>query len=65
MHTNKKYSIMYAIYEKENSGPEFELGWEDRKAVQRVYGKTQRSFTVGENIFNDLSIFSQLYIILP
>lgn len=39
IHTNKKYSIMYAIYEKENSGPEFELGWEDRKAVQRVYGK--------------------------
>lgn len=38
LHTHKKYSIMYAIYEKENSGPDFELGWEDRKAVQQVYG---------------------------
>ena len=38
MHTNKKYSIMYAIYEKESSTPDFELGWEDRKAVQQVYG---------------------------
>ena len=38
-HTDKKYSIMYAIYEKENSGPDFELGWEDRKDVQRVYGR--------------------------
>lgn len=44
MHTNKKYSIMYAIYEKENSGPEFELGWEDRKAVQRVYGVCKGRF---------------------
>jgi len=40
LHTEKKYSIMYAIYEKEHSGPEFELGWEDRKDVQRVYGMT-------------------------
>lgn len=44
MHTNKKYSIMYAIYEKENSGPDFELGWEDRKAVQRVYGVCKGQF---------------------
>ena len=44
MHTNKKYSIMYAIYEKENSNPDFELGWEDRKAVQRVYGKISRYY---------------------
>lgn len=41
LHTEKKYSIMYAIYEKEHSGPEFELGWEDRKEVQRVYGRLQ------------------------
>ena len=39
MHTDKKYSIMYAIYEKGSSNPDFELGWEDRKAVQAVYGK--------------------------
>ncbi|KAL4232259.1 Matrix metallopeptidase 21 [Mactra antiquata] len=45
LHTNKKYSIMYAIYEKENSGPDFELGWEDRKAVQQVYGVCKGRFT--------------------
>lgn len=39
IHTEKKYSIMYAIYEKELSGPAFELGWEDRKLVQQYYGR--------------------------
>ena len=38
-HTDKSYSIMYAIY-NENIDPqkEFELGWEDRKEVQKLYG---------------------------
>lgn len=44
MHTDKKYSIMYAIYEKGSSNPDFELGWEDRKAVQAVYGVCKGRF---------------------
>jgi len=39
-HTDKPYSIMYAIYhQKILPGKQFELGWEDRKQVQAVYGK--------------------------
>ena len=38
-HTDKSYSIMYAIYHQ-NVVPQagFELGWEDRKSVQKIYG---------------------------
>lgn len=38
-HTPKSYSIMYAIYEGTGFQPDFELGWEDRKAVQEIYGE--------------------------
>ncbi|ESO91057.1 hypothetical protein LOTGIDRAFT_122269 [Lottia gigantea] len=38
-HTNKTYSIMYAIYNKLNSKPSFELNPLDRKAVQAIYGR--------------------------
>ncbi|KAK3595878.1 hypothetical protein CHS0354_014708 [Potamilus streckersoni] len=44
LHTEKKYSIMYAIYEAATASPDFELNWEDRKAVQRVYGVCKGRF---------------------
>lgn len=38
-HTEKVYSIMYAIYHSRRlQRDEFELGWEDRKDVQKIYG---------------------------
>lgn len=39
-HTEKVYSIMYAIYHSRRlQRDEFELGWEDRKDVQKIYGE--------------------------
>lgn len=40
-HSSQVNSIMYAIYHQSNINPdkEFELNWDDRKAVQKVYGK--------------------------
>ena len=38
-HTNKSQSIMYAIYHGTALSPEFELSREDRKDVQKIYGK--------------------------
>ncbi|XP_046372126.2 matrix metallopeptidase-21-like [Haliotis rufescens] len=44
-HRNKSYSIMYAIYHGfEMQQPEFELGWEDRKAIQQIYGVCKGHF---------------------
>ncbi|CAL1268580.1 unnamed protein product [Larinioides sclopetarius] len=37
-HTSRNYSIMYAIYSQVIPNNNFELGWEDRKLVQHVYG---------------------------
>ncbi len=45
-HSLREYSIMYALY-KDVAFPQmsmgilqdFELGWEDRKYVQNIYGK--------------------------
>ncbi|KAK8743861.1 hypothetical protein OTU49_001301, partial [Cherax quadricarinatus] len=34
----RNYSIMYPVYEKVLPNQGLELGWEDRKLVQRVYG---------------------------
>ena len=39
-HIERNYSVMFAIY----TGPippfqDFELGWEDRKEVQNIYGE--------------------------
>ncbi|XP_048746011.2 matrix metallopeptidase-21-like isoform X2 [Ostrea edulis] len=44
-HTDKGYSIMYAIYHQ-NVVPTagFELGWEDRKSVQKIYGVCKGRF---------------------
>lgn len=44
-HTDKSYSIMYAIYHQ-NVVPQagFELGWEDRKSVQKIYGVCKGRF---------------------
>ncbi|XP_023236851.1 matrix metalloproteinase-21-like isoform X2 [Centruroides sculpturatus] len=38
LHTYRNYSIMYAIYSKVIPNNNFELGWEDRKLVQKIYG---------------------------
>lgn len=37
-HVVRNYSIMYPVYEKVLPNQGLELGWEDRKLVQRVYG---------------------------
>ncbi|XP_042898572.1 matrix metalloproteinase-21 isoform X2 [Parasteatoda tepidariorum] len=37
-HTSRNYSIMYAIYSQVIPNNNFELGWEDRKLVQDIYG---------------------------
>ncbi|XP_035208938.1 matrix metalloproteinase-21-like [Stegodyphus dumicola] len=37
-HTSRNYSIMYAIYSQVIPNNNFELGWEDRKLVQNIYG---------------------------
>ncbi|GFU45318.1 matrix metalloproteinase-21 [Nephila pilipes] len=37
-HTSRNYSIMYAIYSQVIPNNNFELGWEDRKLVQHIYG---------------------------
>ncbi|XP_050396044.1 matrix metallopeptidase-21 [Patella vulgata] len=44
-HTNKSFSIMYAIYNKLNSKPSFELNPLDRKAVQAIYGVCKGKFS--------------------
>lgn len=38
-HTSRNYSIMYAIYSQVIPNNNFELGWEDRKLVQDIYGE--------------------------
>lgn len=40
-HSSQITSIMYAIYHQSHVNPdkEFELTWDDRKAVQKAYGK--------------------------
>ncbi|GAB1603961.1 matrix metalloproteinase-21-like [Argonauta hians] len=44
-HTEKGYSVMYAIYNQDNSvNSEFELGWDDRKDVQKIYGVCRGAF---------------------
>ncbi|XP_054706403.1 matrix metalloproteinase-21-like [Uloborus diversus] len=43
-HTSRNYSIMFAIYSKVIPNNNFELGWEDRKLVQNVYGICQVRF---------------------
>ncbi|XP_068205870.1 matrix metalloproteinase-21-like isoform X2 [Palaemon carinicauda] len=37
-HVLRNYSIMYAIYEKMLPNKGLEIGWEDRKLVQNIYG---------------------------
>ncbi|XP_069139651.1 matrix metallopeptidase-21-like [Argopecten irradians] len=44
-HTDKPYSIMYAIYQSVASDKEFELGWEDRKQIQTLYGVCKGRFS--------------------
>lgn len=39
-HTNKSYSIMYAIYHGTQLTPEFELSWDDRHDIQNIYGES-------------------------
>ncbi|CAG5125753.1 unnamed protein product, partial [Candidula unifasciata] len=43
-HTNKSYSIMYAIYHGAGQSPEFELSWDDRHDIQNIYGVCKGSF---------------------
>ncbi|KAH9520135.1 Matrix metalloproteinase-21 [Bulinus truncatus] len=43
-HTNKSYSIMYAIYHAEGLAPQFELTLDDRHDVQQIYGVCKGSF---------------------
>lgn len=43
-HTNKSYSIMYAIYHAEELTPEFELTWDDRHDIQTIYGVCKGTF---------------------
>jgi len=46
-HTSRQYSVMFAIYNPLPSLPEegdFELGWEDRKYVQNLYGCCKGKF---------------------
>ncbi|XP_014788131.1 matrix metalloproteinase-21 [Octopus bimaculoides] len=44
-HTEKDYSVMYAIYNQDsNVDSEFELGWDDRKDVQKIYGVCRGAF---------------------
>ncbi|XP_076308178.1 matrix metalloproteinase-21-like [Tachypleus tridentatus] len=61
-HTNRSYSIMYAIYSQLIPNNNFELGWEDRKMVQKIYGVCEGRFDTvfdwvrkrpdGETIYN-------------
>ncbi|XP_071551072.1 uncharacterized protein [Panulirus ornatus] len=43
-HVVRNYSIMYPVYEKALPNLGFELGWEDRKLVQRIYGPCVGTF---------------------
>ncbi|CAC5387251.1 MMP21 [Mytilus coruscus] len=45
-HSSQITSIMYAIYHQSNVNPdkEFELTWDDRKAVQKAYGVCRGKF---------------------
>ncbi len=38
-HLARTYSVMYAIYRATPRFSEFELGWEDRKEIQNLYGR--------------------------
>lgn len=44
-HVLRNYSIMYAVYEKVLPNQGLELGWEDRKLVQRIYGRCVGQFS--------------------
>ncbi|XP_076068177.1 matrix metalloproteinase-21-like isoform X2 [Oratosquilla oratoria] len=44
-HVMRDYSIMHAIYHKLLPNQHFEIGWEDRKLVQRIYGMCSGSFS--------------------
>ncbi|XP_037777210.1 matrix metalloproteinase-21-like [Penaeus monodon] len=44
-HVLRNYSIMYAVYEKVLPNQGLELGWEDRKLVQRIYGRCVGKFS--------------------
>ncbi|XP_064484349.1 matrix metalloproteinase-21-like [Ornithodoros turicata] len=43
-HTHRNYSIMYAIYNRFTPNNDFELGWEDRKLAQDIYGTCELRF---------------------
>lgn len=43
-HTPRNYSIMYAIYSRTTPNSNFELGWEDRKMAQEIYGTCEGQF---------------------
>ncbi|XP_013785656.2 matrix metalloproteinase-21-like [Limulus polyphemus] len=43
-HISRNYSIMYAIYSRFIPNNNFELGWEDRKMVQKMYGICEGRF---------------------
>ena len=44
-HKSRSYSIMYAYYHglEMSHHDEIELGWEDRKAIQNIYGMFYRN----------------------
>ncbi|CAL4082264.1 unnamed protein product, partial [Meganyctiphanes norvegica] len=44
-HVVRNYSIMYAIYEKALPNQGLEIGWEDRKLVQKMYGICSGQFS--------------------
>ena len=44
----RSYSIMYAIYSGYNPNNDFELGWDDRKEIQSIYGKSRNKSIVNK-----------------
>ena len=45
---SRSYSIMYAIYSGYNPNNDFELGWDDRKEIQSIYGKSRNKSIVNK-----------------
>ncbi len=37
-HIHRNYSVMFPMYVRGSRFVDFELGWEDRKEVQNIYG---------------------------
>ena len=54
-HTSRHYSVMFASFNTSNEMKgQFELGWEDRREVQKIYGESKTSLLYC-NQFNPLT----------